>query len=50
MHHLVTDKKVRIKCKDLVQNLSLYRNKLAVQRLPPWPETPRGRRTPAIAR
>jgi intraflagellar transport protein 122 len=31
VHHLVTDKKVRIKCKDLIQNLSLYRNKLAVQ-------------------
>lgn len=31
VHHLLTDKKVRIKCKDLIQNLSLYRNKLAVQ-------------------
>ncbi|KAJ1434177.1 hypothetical protein B484DRAFT_394171 [Ochromonadaceae sp. CCMP2298] len=31
VHHLVTDKKVRIKCKDLVRNLSLYKNKLAVQ-------------------
>ena len=31
VHHLVTDKKVRIKCKDLIQNLSLYKNKLAVQ-------------------
>lgn len=31
VHHLLTDKKVRIKCKDLIYNLSLYRNKLAVQ-------------------
>ena len=31
VHHLVTDKKVRIKCKDLIRNLSLYKNKLAVQ-------------------
>lgn len=31
VHNLVTDKKVRIKCKDLVQRLALYRNKLAVQ-------------------
>jgi len=31
VHHLVTDKKVRIKCRDLVQRLSLYKNKLAVQ-------------------
>lgn len=29
--HLVTDKKVRIKCKDLIRNLALYKNKLAVQ-------------------
>ena len=33
VHHLVTDKKVRIKCKDMIHNLSLYRNKLAVQLL-----------------
>ncbi len=31
VHHLVTDKKVRIKCKDLIRNLALYGNKLAVQ-------------------
>ena len=31
VQHLVTDRKVRIKCRDLVQNLALYRNKLAVQ-------------------
>ena len=33
VHHLVTEKKVRIKCKDMIHNLSLYRNKLAVQLL-----------------
>ncbi len=33
VHHLVTDKKVRIKCKDMIHNISLYRNKLAVQLL-----------------
>lgn len=31
IHNLVTDKKVRIKCKDLVKRISLYKNKLAVQ-------------------
>lgn len=31
IHHLQTDKKVRIKCKDMIHNLSLYKNKLAVQ-------------------
>lgn len=31
VHHLVTEKRVRIKCKDLIRNLSLYKNKLAVQ-------------------
>lgn len=31
IHHLITDRKVRIKCKDLVRRVSLYRNKLAVQ-------------------
>ena len=31
VHHLVSDKKVRIKCKDLVKRISLYKNKLAVQ-------------------
>lgn len=31
VHHLVSDKKVRIKCKEIVYRLSLYRNKLAVQ-------------------
>ena len=31
VQHFVTEKKVRIKCKDLIQNLSLYKNKLAVQ-------------------
>ena len=31
VHNLVSDKKVRIKCKDLVKRISLYKNKLAVQ-------------------
>lgn len=31
VHHLVTEKRVRIKCKDLIRNLALYKNKLAVQ-------------------
>jgi intraflagellar transport protein 122 len=31
VHHLGTDKKVRIKCKDLIRNLALHKNKLAVQ-------------------
>ena len=31
VQHLVTDRKVRIKCRDLVRALALYRNKLAVQ-------------------
>jgi len=31
VHHLITDRKVRIKCKDLVRRVSLYKNKLAVQ-------------------
>jgi len=31
VQHLITDRKVRIKCRDLVQKLALYRNKLAVQ-------------------
>jgi len=31
IHHLVGDRKVRIKCKDLIQRISLYKNKLAVQ-------------------
>lgn len=31
VHHLVSDKKVRIKCKDLVKRISMYKNKLAVQ-------------------
>jgi len=30
VHHLLQDRKVRIKCKDLIQHLSLYKNKLAV--------------------
>ena len=35
IHHLVGDRKVRIKCKDIIRRISLYRNKLAVQvRLP----------------
>lgn len=33
VHHLGTDKKVRIKCKDMIHNISLFRNKLAVQLL-----------------
>jgi intraflagellar transport protein 122 len=33
VHHLITDKKVRIKCKDMIHHLSLFRNKLAVQLL-----------------
>lgn len=31
VHHLLSDRKVRIKCRDYVQRLSLYKNKLAVQ-------------------
>ena len=31
VHNLVSDKKVRIKCKDLIKNISMYKNKLAVQ-------------------
>lgn len=31
IHHLTGDRKVRIKCKDLIQRISLYKNKLAVQ-------------------
>lgn len=31
VHHLTIDKRVRIKCKDMIHNISLYRNKLAVQ-------------------
>jgi intraflagellar transport protein 122 len=31
VHHLGAERKARIKCKDLVQRLALYRNKLAVQ-------------------
>lgn len=31
VHHLISDRKVRIKCRDYVQRLSLYKNKLAVQ-------------------
>ena len=31
IHHLIGDRKVRIKCKDLIQRISLYKNKLAVQ-------------------
>jgi intraflagellar transport protein 122 len=31
IQHLVSDRKVRIKCRDLVKSLSLYKNKLAVQ-------------------
>ena len=31
VHHLVSDRKVRIKCRDYVQRISLYKNKLAVQ-------------------
>lgn len=31
VHHLVSDKKVRIKCKEMVYRLSLFKNKLAVQ-------------------
>lgn len=31
VQHLITDRKVRIKCRDLVQKLALYKNKLAVQ-------------------
>jgi intraflagellar transport protein 122 len=30
VHHLVQDRKVRIKCKDLIRHISLYKNKLAV--------------------
>lgn len=31
VQHLITDKKVRIKCKDLVRGIAIYKNKLAVQ-------------------
>lgn len=31
VQHLKTDRKVRIKCKDLVRRIALYKNKLAVQ-------------------
>lgn len=31
VHHLLSDRKVRIKCRDYIQRLSLYKNKLAVQ-------------------
>lgn len=31
VHGLLIDRKVRIKCKDLVQKLAIYKNKLAVQ-------------------
>lgn len=31
IHQLIVDRKVRIKCKDLIQRISLYKNKLAVQ-------------------
>ena len=31
IHHLTADRKVRIKCKDIIRRISLYRNKLAVQ-------------------
>lgn len=31
IHHLLTDRKVRIKCRDYVNRISLYRNKCAVQ-------------------
>lgn len=30
VHHLLLDRKVRIKCKDLIRHISLYKNKLAV--------------------
>ena len=31
IHHLTADRKVRIKCKDIIRRISLYKNKLAVQ-------------------
>ena len=31
IHSLSTDKKVRIKCKDLIRRVALYKNKLAIQ-------------------
>ena len=31
VHNLVTDRKVRIKCKDLIRRIALFKNKLAVQ-------------------
>ena len=31
VQHLISDRKVRIKCRDLVRSLAIYRNKLAVQ-------------------
>jgi intraflagellar transport protein 122 len=31
IHHLAGDRKVRIKCKDIIRSISLYKSKLAVQ-------------------
>lgn len=31
IHHLITEKKVRIKCRDLVKKIAIYKNRLAVQ-------------------
>ncbi|KAK0064191.1 intraflagellar transport protein 122 [Biomphalaria pfeifferi] len=31
IQHLITDQKVRIKCRDLVKKIAIYRNRLAVQ-------------------
>ena len=31
IQHLITDQKVRIKCRDLVKKIAIYRHRLAVQ-------------------
>lgn len=30
IHHLLTEKKVRIKCRDFVKKIAIYKNRLAV--------------------
>ena len=32
IQHLITDQKVRIKCRDLVKKIAIYRNRLAVSK------------------
>lgn len=33
IHHLLTEKKVRIKCRDFVKKIAIYKNRLAVSRV-----------------